>query len=39
MLTNLNFVGTLKELTRITNYMKKEFDTKDLRKTKFLLGL
>ena len=35
MLTNLNFVGTLKELTRITNYMKNDFDTKNLRKTKF----
>ena len=35
MLTNFNFVGTLKELTRITNYIKKEFDMKDLGKTKF----
>ena len=36
---NLNFVGTLEELTRITIYLKKEFEMKDFGKTKFCLGL
>ena len=36
---NLNIVGTPKELTRTTNYLKKEFEMKDLGKTKFCLAL
>ena len=32
---DLNIVGTPKELTRITNYLKNEFEMKDLGKTKF----
>ena len=36
---DLNLVGTLEELTRTTNYLKKEFEMKDLRKTKFCVGL
>ena len=35
---DLNLVGAFEELTRITNYLKKEFEMKDLRKTKFCLG-
>ena len=35
----LNLIGTLEELTRTTNYLKKEFEIKDLGKTKFCLGL
>ena len=34
-----NLVGTLQELTRTTNYLKKEFEMKYLGKTKFCLGL
>lgn len=36
---DLNLVGTPEELTRTTNYLKKEFEMKDLGKTKFCLGL
>ena len=36
---DLNLVGTPKELTRTTNYLKKEFEMKDLGKTKFCLDL
>ena len=36
---DLNLVGTLEELTRQTKYLKKEFEIKDLKKTKFCLGL
>ena len=36
---DLNLVGTLEELTRTSNYLKKEFEMKDLRKTKFCVGL
>ena len=35
----LNLVGTPKELTRTTNYLKKEFEMKYLGKIKFCLGL
>ena len=35
---NLNLVGTHEELTRTTNYLKKEFEMKDLGKTKFCLA-
>ena len=36
---DLNLVGTPEELTRTTNYLKKEFEMKDFGKTKFCLGL
>ena len=36
---DLNLVGTPEEITRTTNYLKNEFEMKDLRKTKFYLGL
>ena len=37
---DLKLVGTSKELTRTTNYLKKKFEMKDLeKKTKFCLGL
>ena len=36
---DLNLVGTLKELIKTTKYLKKEFEMKDLRKTKFCFGL
>ena len=36
---DLNLVGTPEELTRTTNYLKKEFEMKDLGKTKFCLSL
>ena len=35
----LNLIGTLEELIRTTNYLKREFEMKDLGKTKFCLGL
>ena len=36
---NLNLVGTPEELTKTTDYLKNEFEMKDLGKTKFCLGL
>ena len=33
---DLNLVGTLEELIKIEKYLKKEFEMKDFRKTKFL---
>ena len=33
---DLNLVGTLEELIRTTNYLKKEFEMKDLGKKKFV---
>ena len=36
---DLNLIGTLEELIKITNYLKKEFEMKDLEKTKYCLGL
>ena len=36
---DLNLVGTLKELTKRKNYLKKEFEMKDIEKTKFCLDL
>ena len=36
---DLNLVGTLEELLKIAKYLKKEFEMKDLRKTKFCLNL
>jgi hypothetical protein len=36
---DLNLVGTQEELTKTTNYLKNEFEMKDLGKTKFCLGL
>ena len=36
---NLNLMGTSEKLTKTTNYLKNEFEIKDLGKTKFCLGL
>ena len=36
---DLNLMGTPKELAKITNCLKNEFEMKDLGKTKFCLGL
>ena len=36
---DLNLVGTPEKLTRTTNYLKNEFEMKDLGKTKFCLDL
>ena len=36
---DLNLVGTLEELTKTKNYLKNEFEMKDLGKTQFCLGL
>jgi hypothetical protein len=36
---DLNLVGTPEELTKTANYLKNEFEMKDLGKTKFCLGL
>ena len=36
---NLNLVGTPEELTKTVDYLKNEFEMKDLDKTKFCLGL
>ena len=36
---DLNLIGTPEEFTRTTIYLKKEFEMKDLGKTKFCLGL
>ena len=36
---DLNLVGTPEDLTKTTEYLKKEFEMKDLGKTKFCIGL
>ena len=36
---DMNLIGTPKELSKTTEYLKKEFKVKDLGKTKFCLGL
>ena len=36
---DLNLVGTPEELIKIAEYLKKEFEMKDLGKTKFCIGL
>jgi hypothetical protein len=36
---DLNLMGTPKELTKTTDYLKNEFEMKDLGKTKFCLCL
>ena len=36
---DLNLVGTPEELTKTAEYLKKEFEKKDLGKTKFCIGL
>ena len=36
---DLNLIGTLEELTKATNYLKKEFEMKDLGKIRYCLGL
>ena len=35
----LNLIGTLEELTKATKYLKKEFEMKDLGKTRYYPGL
>lgn len=36
---DINIIGTLEELPKAMNYLKKEFEMKDLGKTKLCLGL
>ena len=36
---DLNLIRTLEELIKTTNYLKKEFEMKDLGKTRYCLGL
>ena len=36
---DLNLIGTPEELMKTVDYIKKEFEMKDLRKTKYCLGL
>ena len=36
---DLNIIGNPKELLKAVDYLKKEFEMKDLGKTKFCLGL
>ena len=36
---DLNLIGTLEKLTKATNYLKKEFEMKDLGKSKYCFGL
>ena len=36
---HLNLIGTPEKLTKTTNYLKKEFEMKDLGKTRYCLGL
>ena len=36
---DLNLIGTPKELRRTVNFLKREFEMKDLGKMKFCLGL
>ena len=36
---DLNLIETPKELIKTTNYLKKEFEMKDLWKTRYFLGL
>ena len=36
---DLNIIGTLEELSKVVNLLKKEFEMKELGKTKFCLGL
>ena len=36
---DLNLIGTPEELIKIANYLKKEFEMKDLGKTRYCLGL
>ena len=35
----LNFIWNLEEITRTTKYLKREFELKGLKKTKYFLGL
>lgn len=36
---DMNLIGTPKELTKVAKYLKKEFEMKDLEKTKYCLDL
>ena len=35
---DLNIVGNLEEISQVTNCLKKEFEIKDIEKTKFCLN-
>ena len=36
---DLNLIGTLEELIKTTNYLRKEFEMKDHGKTRYCFGL
>ena len=36
---DLNIIGTPEKLSKVIEYLKKEFEMKDLKKTRFFLGL
>ena len=36
---DMNLIGTLEELSKTTEYLKKKFEVKNLDKTKLCLGL
>nr|KYP72381.1 Retrovirus-related Pol polyprotein from transposon TNT 1-94 [Cajanus cajan] len=36
---DINIIGTLEELSKVIDFLKKEFEMKDLGRTKFCLGL
>ena len=36
---DLNIIKTFEEIPKVTNYLKEEFEMKDIRKTKFCLDL
>jgi len=36
---DINIIGTLEELPKVIDCLKKEFEMKDLKRTKFCLGL
>lgn len=38
-MNDTNIIGTLEELPKVINCLKKEFEMKDLGKTKLCLGL
>ena len=38
-MNDLNLIGTPEELIKTIDYLNKEFEMKDLRKTKYCLGL
>ena len=36
---DLNLIGTLEKIIKTANYLKKEFEMKDLGKTRYYFGL